>query len=226
VDQSRPENWTLWHPNRDCQRSEQQALWFDTLNWTTGSPVGCEPGEAVIWETKAIESADKNTVIDRVESLGQVDEDACTVLSFINGGYDILVTEMKCLRPLPNSGAHILIGLYWKVSYRRNMKCIPMVAVKRERFGDYGKIIRLKVRTQQFTWHKTESKYVYVHFTFTVLFTEFVDNNLKILWIHSVTWLEYSCKMWGRCNMTRGFEWEEEPVSPSGHALLQSVHSS
>jgi hypothetical protein len=32
-------------------------------------------------ETKAVESADKNTVIDRVESLGQVDEDGCTVLS-------------------------------------------------------------------------------------------------------------------------------------------------
>ena len=42
----------------------------------------------VIWETKAIESADKNTVIDRVESLGQVDEDGCTVLSLIDGGYD------------------------------------------------------------------------------------------------------------------------------------------
>ena len=35
----------------------------------------------------AVESADTNTVIDRVESLGQVDEDGCTVLSFINGGY-------------------------------------------------------------------------------------------------------------------------------------------
>jgi hypothetical protein len=41
-------------------------------------------------ETKAIESADKNTVIDRVESLGQDDEDGCTVLSFIDGGYDIV----------------------------------------------------------------------------------------------------------------------------------------
>jgi hypothetical protein len=29
-------------------------------------------------------------VIDRVESLGQVDEDGCKVLSFINGGYDIV----------------------------------------------------------------------------------------------------------------------------------------
>ena len=35
-------------------------------------------------------SADKNVVIDRVESFGQVDEDGCTVLSFINGGYDIV----------------------------------------------------------------------------------------------------------------------------------------
>ena len=35
-------------------------------------------------------SADKNAVIDRVESLGQVDEDGCTVLSFIDGGYDIV----------------------------------------------------------------------------------------------------------------------------------------
>jgi hypothetical protein len=28
---------------------------------------------------------------------------------------------------------------------------ITMVAIKREQFGDYGEIIRLKVRTQQFT---------------------------------------------------------------------------
>ena len=34
-------------------------------------------------------SADKNAVIDRVQSLDQVDEDGCTVLSFIDGGYDI-----------------------------------------------------------------------------------------------------------------------------------------
>ena len=33
----------------------------------------------------AIESADKYAVIDRVESLSQVDEDGCTVLSFIDG---------------------------------------------------------------------------------------------------------------------------------------------
>jgi hypothetical protein len=37
-----------------------------------------------------MESADKNTMIDGVESLGQVDEDSCTVLSFIDGGYDIV----------------------------------------------------------------------------------------------------------------------------------------
>ena len=43
-----------------------------------------------IRETKATESADKNTVIDRVESLGQVDEDSCTVMSLIDGGYDII----------------------------------------------------------------------------------------------------------------------------------------
>ena len=29
-------------------------------------------------------------VIDRVESLGQIDEDGYTVLSFITGGYDIV----------------------------------------------------------------------------------------------------------------------------------------
>ena len=39
---------------------------------------------------KAIESADKNVVIDRVESLGQVDEDGCTVLSFIDVGNNIV----------------------------------------------------------------------------------------------------------------------------------------
>ena len=40
--------------------------------------------------TKAIEPADKNEVIDRVKSLGQIDEDGCTVLSFIDGSYDIV----------------------------------------------------------------------------------------------------------------------------------------
>ena len=66
----------------------QQALRFDTLN-SLWEVVG-EPGEAVIWETEAVESADKNTMIDRVESLGPVDEDCCTVLSFIDDGYDIV----------------------------------------------------------------------------------------------------------------------------------------
>jgi hypothetical protein len=66
----------------------QQSLRFDTVN-SVWEVVG-EPGDAVIWETKAVESADKNAVIDRVESLGQVDEDGCTVLSFIDDGYDIV----------------------------------------------------------------------------------------------------------------------------------------
>ena len=35
-------------------------------------------------------SDDKNVVIDSVESLGQVDEYGCTLLSFIDGGYDIV----------------------------------------------------------------------------------------------------------------------------------------
>jgi hypothetical protein len=30
-------------------------------------------------------------VIDRVESLGQVDEYGCTVMSLIDGGYDIVL---------------------------------------------------------------------------------------------------------------------------------------
>ena len=62
------------------------ALRFDTLNsiWE----VGGEPGEAVIWETKAVESVDKNAVIDRVES--QVDGYSCTVLSFVDDDYDIV----------------------------------------------------------------------------------------------------------------------------------------
>ena len=47
-------------------------------------------GKAVIRKTEAVESADKNLVINRVESLGEVDEDGCTVLSFIDGGYDII----------------------------------------------------------------------------------------------------------------------------------------
>jgi hypothetical protein len=46
--------------------------------------------EAVIRDNKAIESTDKNVVIDRVECLGQFDENGCTVMSFIYGGYDIV----------------------------------------------------------------------------------------------------------------------------------------
>ena len=76
-EESRPENLTLWHPHRDCQRSGQQALRFDTLS-SIRDVVG-EPGEAIIWETKAADSADKNGVIDRVKSLGQADEVGCTV---------------------------------------------------------------------------------------------------------------------------------------------------
>ena len=34
-------------------------------------------------------------VIDRVESLGQVDEDGCTVLYFIDGGYVILFRTLN-----------------------------------------------------------------------------------------------------------------------------------
>jgi hypothetical protein len=34
-EESRPENLTLWHPRRDCLRSGQQALLFDTLNSIT-----------------------------------------------------------------------------------------------------------------------------------------------------------------------------------------------
>ena len=49
-----------------------------------------EQGEAFISETNAVESADKNVVIDRVESLGQVVEDGSTVLFLIDGGYDMV----------------------------------------------------------------------------------------------------------------------------------------
>ena len=66
-EESRPQNLTLWHPHRDCQKPWQQALRFDTLN-SIREVVG-EPGES-----KAVESANKNVVIDRVESLSQVDE--------------------------------------------------------------------------------------------------------------------------------------------------------
>jgi hypothetical protein len=40
---------------------------------------------------KAVESVDKNVVIDRVESFGQVYEYSCTVLFLIDGGYDIVL---------------------------------------------------------------------------------------------------------------------------------------
>ena len=39
-----------------------------------------------------------------------------------------------------------------------------MVAIEREPFGANGEMIRPKVRTQQFTWHKTESKHYTVVF--------------------------------------------------------------
>ena len=42
------------------------------------------------FENPRLVSADKNAVIDRAESLAQVDEDSCTVLSFIDDGYDIV----------------------------------------------------------------------------------------------------------------------------------------
>ena len=54
-----------------------------------GTVVG-EPSEAIIWETKAVEFANKNVVIDRVESLSQVDEYGCTVMSLIDDGYGIV----------------------------------------------------------------------------------------------------------------------------------------
>ena len=61
----------------------------DLTHWTIREVVG-KPGEAIIWETKAVESADKNVVIDRVESLGQVDEYSFIVMSLIDGGYDVV----------------------------------------------------------------------------------------------------------------------------------------
>ena len=61
---------------------------FETLN-SIREVVG-KPGEAIIWETKAVETANKNVVIDRVESLGQVDEYGCTVMSLIDGGCDVV----------------------------------------------------------------------------------------------------------------------------------------
>lgn len=59
-----------------------------------------------------------------------------------------------------------------------------MVAIEREQFRD-NKMIRPKVGTQQFTLYKTESKHYTwfdVYFTFTVLFTPFVD---KDIWKYS-----------------------------------------
>ena len=63
------------HPHRDCQRSGQQTLRFDTLN-SIREVVG-EPGEAIM-------SADEDVVIDRVESLGQINEYGCTVMFLID----------------------------------------------------------------------------------------------------------------------------------------------
>jgi hypothetical protein len=51
--------------------------------------VVCEPGETILG-TNGVESANKNVAIDRVESLSQVDKYGCTVMSLIDGGYDIV----------------------------------------------------------------------------------------------------------------------------------------
>jgi hypothetical protein len=53
------------------------------------------------------------------------------------------------LTPYTHGNWPIWIVLHLNVSYRRNMEtiCITMVAIEMEQFGDYGKIIRLKMRT-------------------------------------------------------------------------------
>lgn len=52
-------------------------------------------------EAQAIESADENTVINRIKSLGQVDVNGCTVLLFINGGYSDTSSTEGILLLLP-----------------------------------------------------------------------------------------------------------------------------
>jgi hypothetical protein len=82
-------------PHRDW-RSGQQALRFGTLKFIW-EVVG-EPDEEVIRETKAVESTDKNMVIDRFESLGQVDENSCTVRVFFRWRLWYCLGPSACLR--------------------------------------------------------------------------------------------------------------------------------
>ena len=50
-------------------------------------------------------------LIDRVESLGQVDENGCTVLSLINGSYDIIQDlERGSSAPMTSSEARLHSG--------------------------------------------------------------------------------------------------------------------
>ncbi|KAJ8001160.1 hypothetical protein DPEC_G00188380 [Dallia pectoralis] len=78
-----------------CGTPMETALGSNSRHSDLLDPVGeiiGEPGEAVERETQAVESADENTMVNQVECLGQVNVDGCTVVFFVNGGYDVIRT--------------------------------------------------------------------------------------------------------------------------------------
>ena len=87
-----------------------------------------------------------------------------TVLVVCSNSFVVIISQtdvaVSPLTLITSGGWPIWTGVNWNVPCRINMKstCITMVAIEREQFGDIGKIIRPKVSTQQFTWHKTKSK--------------------------------------------------------------------
>ena len=104
TEKSRPKNWTLWHPHNDCQRPGQQAFRFDTLN-SIGEVVG-EPGEAFIWETKDVESADKDAVIDRVE----YGDEKGLLAEVFQGAFDSDEGRLFDRRPITDAGNEAVIA--------------------------------------------------------------------------------------------------------------------
>ena len=76
----------------------------DLTHWTL-EVVG-EPGEEIIWKTKAVESANKNVVIDRAESLGQVDEYSYKLL------WNCVVASL-CILCYPEWNYYLILETTW-----------------------------------------------------------------------------------------------------------------
>ena len=62
-------------------------------------------------EPKVVESVDKNTMVNRVKGLGQLDVDCCTVMLFVNGGCDVVyVLEGGCGAAMTGTEARLRSG--------------------------------------------------------------------------------------------------------------------